>query len=70
MLSINKTLFIKTLFSAISLMSFNLLAQPISSSVFTEGEHLLRRYLSLLKMQSQKTEEGCRQEMLMANAHN
>jgi hypothetical protein len=65
-----KTLFVKTLFSVISLITFNLLAQPISSSAITEGEHLLRRYLSILKMQSQKMEEDCRQQMLIVNTNN
>ncbi len=64
-----KTLFIKALFSAISLVTFNLLAQPVSPSAFTEGEHLLRRYISLLKMRSQKMEEDCPQKMLIVNAH-
>jgi hypothetical protein len=53
---VKKTLFIETLLSAIGLVSFNLLAQPISCAVYTEGEHLLRRYLALLKMQSFKME--------------
>jgi hypothetical protein len=64
-----KTLFVKALFSVISLITFNLLAQPISSSAITEGEHLLRRYLSILKMQSQKMEEDCGQKMQMINVH-
>ena len=55
---IKKTVFVDTLFSAIGLVSFNLLSQPMSSAIYTEGEHLLRRYLSLTKMRSQKTEEN------------
>ena len=57
MLFTNKNIFIKALCSAISLLSFNLLAQPSSLVIDIEVEHLLKRYKSLLKTQSRKMEE-------------
>ena len=66
---IKKAIFIKILTSTISLVSFNLLAQPSGIAFSTEGEHLLRRYISLLKIQSREMDKGSGQQTQMANAN-